>query len=66
MIVDPESLADAAEHVVDAILRRLARPTRGTAVAVMVAAVGDPGRSELATQLDIGSVPVGAWWCRFP
>ncbi|MEU6658697.1 aspartate/glutamate racemase family protein [Streptomyces sp. NPDC046821] len=59
MIVDPESLADAAAHVVDTVLRRLAEPTRGAVVAVIVGAVGDPGRSELAAQLDIPVVGIG-------
>ena len=57
MIVDPEGLAAAAPHVVDAVRRRLAAGAGGVA-AVVVAAIGDPGRAKLEEELAHRGIPV--------
>lgn len=51
MIIDPDSLAASAEHVRTAVLDYLAAPDGGTAVAVIVSAIGDPGRAGLEEEL---------------
>jgi allantoin racemase len=59
MIVDPATLADAAEHVKVAVERRLAGPDGRRVFAVVIAAIGDPGRHELAAELAIPVVGIG-------
>ncbi|WP_115788155.1 aspartate/glutamate racemase family protein [Arthrobacter silvisoli] len=51
MIIDPESLAASAAHVRTAVLDYLAGPDGGTVAAVIVSAIGDPGREALALEL---------------
>ncbi|KAA5827051.1 aspartate/glutamate racemase family protein [Saccharopolyspora hirsuta] len=59
MIVEPGALAEAAGHVVDAVRRHLAGPTGDRVGAVIVGAIGDPGRAELAAALDVPVVGIG-------
>lgn len=59
MILDPTTLAESAPHVVDAVRRRLAEPARERIVAVIVGAIGDPGRAELADALEVPVVGIG-------
>ncbi|MER7011928.1 aspartate/glutamate racemase family protein [Saccharopolyspora sp. NPDC000359] len=59
MIVDPSALADAAGHVVGAVRDHLAGPSGDRVGAVVVGAVGDPGRAELAAVLDVPVVGIG-------
>jgi allantoin racemase len=51
MIIDPDSLAASAGHVRTAVLDYLAGPDGGTVVAVIVSAIGDPGREGLEGEL---------------
>ncbi|WP_445529968.1 aspartate/glutamate racemase family protein [Streptomyces cyslabdanicus] len=55
MIVDPITLDESAQHVVDAVRRRLAAPM----AAVIVGAIGDPARDQLAAELDVPVVGIG-------
>ncbi|WP_077489581.1 aspartate/glutamate racemase family protein [Sinomonas mesophila] len=57
MIVDPEALAASLPHVVDAVRRRVAADA-GEVAAVVVAAIGDPGRAELEEELAPRGIPV--------
>ncbi|MGW2763689.1 aspartate/glutamate racemase family protein [Streptomyces sp. NPDC001275] len=59
MIVDPASLKESAQYVVDVVRRRLAEPRRAPVVALIVAAIGDPAREQLAAELDIPVVGIG-------
>ena len=59
MIVDPTTLEESAQHVADAVRRRLAGRRTEPVVAVIVAAIGDPGRYQLAAELDIPVVGIG-------
>lgn len=56
MIVDPVALAESVEHVIEAVRR--ARES-GDIAAVIVAAIGDPGRRELDELLDVPVVGIG-------
>ncbi len=58
MIVDETALAAAAEHVVRAVEENL-RAGAGGVVAVVVGAVGDPGRGVLAARLAVPVVGIG-------
>ncbi|WP_120522386.1 aspartate/glutamate racemase family protein [Arthrobacter celericrescens] len=58
MIIDPESLAASAAHVRTAVLDYLAGPDGGAVAAVVVAAIGDPGREALEQELSGAGVPV--------
>ncbi len=58
MIIDPESLAASAAHVRSAVLDYLAGPDGGTAAAVIVSAIGDPGREVLDQELKELELPV--------
>ncbi|WP_253182785.1 aspartate/glutamate racemase family protein [Arthrobacter sp. SW1] len=51
MIIDPDSLAASAAHVRTAVLDYLEGPDGGTVVAVIVSAIGDPGREALEREL---------------
>ena len=57
MIVDPGALAASVPHVVDAVRRRVATGA-GEVAAVVVAAIGDPGRAELEAELAPLGIPV--------
>ena len=59
MIVDPTTLEESAQHVADAVRRRLAGPRTEPVVAVIIAAIGDPGREQLAAELDVPVVGIG-------
>jgi Asp/Glu/hydantoin racemase len=59
MIVDPESLAESAEHVREAAHGYLSGPDGGRVAAVIVAAIGDPGREQLDRELEIPVVGIG-------
>lgn len=59
MIVDPSTLAESAAHVVRAVRRRLDRPAGEPVAAVIVAAIGDPGRERLAEELAVPVVGIG-------
>jgi allantoin racemase len=59
MIIDPVSLEDSARHVQSAVHSYLDGQGGSSVVAVIVAAIGDPGRSALADGLDIPVVGIG-------
>lgn len=59
MIIDPASLLNSARHVHTAVHDYLGGPDGTTVVAVIIAAIGDPGRSTLADDLDIPVVGIG-------
>lgn len=59
MIIDPVSLADSAKHVQAAVHSYLEGPGGSSVMAVIVAAIGDPGRSAMAGDLDIPIVGIG-------
>ena len=59
MIVDPTSLTESAAHVRDAVQGYLSGPDGGTVIAVIVAAIGDPGRAALDQELDIPVIGIG-------
>lgn len=59
MILDPATLTESAAHVADAVRRRFAEPASQQIVAVIVAAIGDPGRKKLAASLDVPVVGIG-------
>ncbi|GKV71900.1 MULTISPECIES: aspartate/glutamate racemase family protein [Pseudarthrobacter] len=59
MIIDPDSLAESAQHVHDAVHDYMRGPDGTTVKAVIVAAIGDPGRSALAESLDIPVIGIG-------
>lgn len=59
MIIDPDSLAESARHVQDAVHDYIRGPRGTSARAVIVAAIGDPGRSALADSLDIPVIGIG-------
>jgi Asp/Glu/hydantoin racemase len=59
MIIDPVALQDSARHVQAAVHSYLAGPEGSSVVAVIVAAIGDPGRRALAEDLDIPVVGIG-------
>ncbi|MEU6263857.1 aspartate/glutamate racemase family protein [Saccharopolyspora shandongensis] len=61
MIVDPVALKESESHVRDAVLRALDAAEEGghRYLAVIVAAIGDPGRSQLDEELDLPVVGIG-------
>ncbi|NLU68367.1 aspartate/glutamate racemase family protein [Streptomyces sp. HNM0574] len=59
MITDPAALRESARHVLDVVRRRLAGPEAAPPAALIVAAVGDPAREQLAARLDIPVVGIG-------
>lgn len=59
MIVDPATLSESAVHVVGAVRKLLAGPRGERVVAVIIGAIGDPGREELAGLLDVPVVGIG-------
>jgi Asp/Glu/hydantoin racemase len=59
MLVDPEALAASAPHVVDVVRRRLEADDADRFAAVVVAAIGDPGRDQLEELLDLPVVGIG-------
>lgn len=58
MILDPVALKESESHVRDAVLRALDAAEREY-LAVIVAAIGDPGRSRLDEELDLPVVGIG-------
>ncbi|NYD77341.1 aspartate/glutamate racemase family protein [Arthrobacter cupressi] len=58
MIIDPESLAASAAHVRTAVLDYLAGPDGGAVAAVIVSAIGDPGREALELELSERGIAV--------
>ncbi|MEV0082926.1 aspartate/glutamate racemase family protein [Saccharopolyspora sp. NPDC050642] len=61
MIVDPVALKESESHVHDAVLRALDAAEEGGRryLAVIVAAIGDPGRGRLDEELDLPVVGIG-------
>lgn len=59
MLLDPESLAEAAEQVRRTVHEVLASEQGSHVAAVIVGAFGDPGRTELASELDIPVIGIG-------
>ncbi|WP_315913486.1 aspartate/glutamate racemase family protein [Arthrobacter sp. lap29] len=59
MIIDPASLEAAATHVLDVVRTYLAGPDGPDVVAIMVAAIGDPGRQELSEEVTVPVVGIG-------
>ncbi|WP_406154511.1 aspartate/glutamate racemase family protein [Streptomyces sp. NBC_01023] len=59
MIVDPVTLKESARHVVDVVRSRLAEPCAAPVAAVIIAAIGDPAREQLAAELDIPVIGIG-------
>ncbi|MER5391867.1 aspartate/glutamate racemase family protein [Saccharopolyspora sp. NPDC002686] len=58
MLLDPAALKESERHVRDAALRALDDADRRY-LAVIVAAIGDPGRSRLDEELDLPVVGIG-------
>lgn len=59
MITDPEALAESRQHVRRAALDYLAGPGGSAVAAVIVAAIGDPGREELSGELAVPVLGIG-------
>ncbi|MGF4043546.1 aspartate/glutamate racemase family protein [Paenarthrobacter nitroguajacolicus] len=59
MIVDPVSLSESEAHVRNAVHGYLFGPDGGRVAAVIVAAIGDPGRAQLDDELDIPVIGIG-------
>ena len=59
MLIDPDSLEASVEHVRDAVRSYLDGRDGSKVVAVIVAAVGDPGLRELSNELEIPVVGIG-------
>lgn len=59
MLIEPESLEASVKHVQDAVHSYLGSRDGSNVVAVIVAAVGDPGRRELNRELEIPVVGIG-------
>ena len=59
MLVGPEDLAASGEYVQEVVRTYLAGPHGSDVAAVMVAAMGDPGRRELGNELGIPVVGIG-------
>ncbi|WP_087872533.1 aspartate/glutamate racemase family protein [Arthrobacter globiformis] len=59
MIIDPVGLQSSVKHVQTAVHHYLDGPDGSAVVAVIVAAIGDPGRVELARNLNIPVVGIG-------
>ncbi len=59
MIVDPASLAESEAHVHHAVNDYLSGSDGGRVAAVIVAAIGDPGRARLDHELDIPVIGIG-------
>ncbi|MGF6834075.1 allantoin racemase [Paenarthrobacter sp. TE4293] len=59
MIVDPVSLAESAAHVREAVHGYLSGPDGERVAAVIVAAIGDPGRARLDGELGIPVIGIG-------
>ena len=59
MLVGPEDLAASGEYVQEVVRTYLAGPHGSDVAAVMVAAMGDPGRRELGNELGFPVVGIG-------
>lgn len=59
MLIDPESLKASATHVRDVVRSYLAGPGGSNVCAVIVAAIGDPGRQELSDEVAVPVVGIG-------
>ncbi|ABM10191.1 aspartate/glutamate racemase family protein [Arthrobacter sp. Rue61a] len=59
MIVDPVSLSESEAHVRNAVRNYLSGPDGGRVAAVIVAAIGDPGRAQLDDELNIPVIGIG-------
>ncbi|MBD8045013.1 hydantoin racemase [Arthrobacter sp. Sa2BUA2] len=59
MILDPDSLAESAHHVQDAVFGYLQGTDAQNVRAVVVAAIGDPGRQALQEALEIPVIGIG-------
>ena len=59
MLIEPNALRDSAEHACEAVRKYLAGPSGARVAAVIVSAIGDPGRAELASSLCVPVVGIG-------
>lgn len=59
MLIDPADVAASGEYVQEVVRTYLAGPAGSAVAAVVVAAMGDPGRRELANELEIPVVGIG-------
>ena len=59
MLIDPESLDISAVHVRDVVRSYLDGPSGSDVAAIIVAAIGDPGRGELSEEVEIPVVGIG-------
>lgn len=59
MLINQESLKESAEHVRDVVRAYLASPGGTDISAIIVAAVGDPGRNELSEEVAVPVVGIG-------
>lgn len=59
MITDPAALAESRQHVRRAALDYVSGPDGGAVAAVIVAAIGDPGREQLNEELDVPVLGIG-------
>ncbi|MDQ0822252.1 allantoin racemase [Arthrobacter sp. V4I6] len=59
MIIDPDSLAESARYVQDAVNGYMRGPDGSSVEAVIIAAIGDPGRASLAESLEVPVIGIG-------
>ena len=59
MFLDPDALAESEQHVRDAVFGYLEGPDAPNVKAVVVAAIGDPGRRALDEALEIPVIGIG-------
>lgn len=59
MLIDPENLKASAAHVLDVVRSYLAGPDGSKVCAIIVAAIGDPGRQELSEEVSVPVVGIG-------
>ncbi len=59
MLIDPENLEVAKVHVQKVVKDYLSGPDGSRVIAIIVAAIGDPGRAELSLELAIPVVGIG-------
>ena len=59
MLIDPDSLRCSEEHVAAAVREFLAGPNGPSVAAIVVAAIGDPGRAKLDHELPLPVVGIG-------
>ena len=59
MLIDPENLEASVVHVQDVVRSYLVGPDGSNVSAIIVAAIGDPGRQELSEEVSVPVVGIG-------